>query len=86
MHSVWRRFDEECCTHIQENMEKRGMHVHPETSPTKWASTHSLGFPALTADRVSFPARHYSRMLACSTEVEMCTLCASIDAFLLVQQ
>jgi glutathione reductase (NADPH) len=30
-----RGFDEECCTHIQENMEKRGMHVHPETSPTK---------------------------------------------------
>jgi hypothetical protein len=22
-------------------MEKRGMHVHPETSPTKWVYLHS---------------------------------------------
>jgi len=30
-----RRFDEECTAHVQENMDLRGMHTHPDTSPTK---------------------------------------------------
>jgi glutathione reductase (NADPH) len=30
-----RGFDEECTAHVAENMAKRGMHIHPETSPTK---------------------------------------------------
>ena len=32
------RFDYECRVQVAENLEKRGVHVHPETSPTKCVS------------------------------------------------
>ena len=35
------------------------MHIHPETSPTKWASTHCFCFPT-----ISFLARYYCRKRA----------------------
>ena len=35
---LWRRFDEECREQVATNMTGRGLHIYPQTSPTRFCS------------------------------------------------
>jgi hypothetical protein len=67
-------------------MEKRGMHVHPETSPTKWASTHRLGFPVLTTNTSALQQGTTLACLRSRSLIRRALTETLFDALMLIQQ
>lgn len=66
------RFDEECRSHVQENLTKAGMQLHPGRLPTKCVSRHgSSGSEALMLAYVMHLQRHCASCVYRSTAVAL---------------
>ena len=59
------RFDKECRGQVAENMQKRGIHIHAETSPDKCVSLSSARLPADKSNGLRLGCSYVPQFLVC---------------------
>lgn len=59
------RFDKECRGQVAENMQKRGIHIHAETSPDKYVSLSSARLSADKSNGLRLGCSHVPHLSGC---------------------